>query len=144
MLLCATGQQAPITVSDSAKQREIRSLLEKWANDFNEKRVSEACSLFASDLIARYPGAPDRDYEGMCSHLKKIVAGADKTYRYDAPQIEEILISGDLAVVRLIWTLRVTDPKVPEKKIIQEIGMDVFKRQKDGKWKISVSYAYEN
>ena len=131
MLLCATGPNAPITVSDSANQKGSDSILEKWPKDFNEKRVSQVCSLFAPDLIARYPDAPDRNYEEMCSHLGEVMHSRDKTYHYDAPQIEEILISGDLAVVRLIWTLKVTDPKVPEKKIIKEIGMDVFKRQKN-------------
>lgn len=143
MLLCATAP-TPLTAKEIASQREIRALLEKWPKDFNAKKVSQACSLFAHDLIARYPDAPDRDYEAMCSHLRDVMHSQDKTYRYDAPQIEEILISGDLAVVRLIWTLRISDPNVPVKTTIKEIGLDVFKRQKDGKWKISISYAINN
>jgi len=143
MLLCAAGPQASLTATNNAIKQEIRSLLEKWPKDFNARKVSQVCNLFSPDLVARYPHAPDRDYEAMCSHLRQVMQSKDKTYRYDAPQIEEILISGDLAVVRLIWTLSITEPIVSEKTTIKEIGLDVFKRQKDGTWKISISYAYE-
>ena len=143
MLLCATGQQTPLTTSEKEIVQEIRSLLEKWPKDFNAKRASHVCGLFAPDLIARYPRAPDRDYDAMCTHLKEIMHDPEKTYRYETPQIEEILISGDLAVVRLIWTLRITDANTTKKEVLKEIGLDVFKRQKDGKWKVSISYAYE-
>ncbi len=65
-----------------------------------------------------------------------------RTFLYDAPQIEEILVSGDLAVVRLIWTLRVTDKNAPGELTVKERGIDVFKRQEDGTWRIHISHAY--
>ena len=77
-------------------QREIRSLLEKWPRDFNAKKVSQVCNLFAPDLKAHYPNVPERDFEAMCHHLKAIMHSQDKTYRYDTPHIDEILISGNL------------------------------------------------
>jgi ketosteroid isomerase-like protein len=78
----------------------------------------------------------------MCQQLTAAVNNPAKTFRYEAPQIEDILVSGDLAVVRLIWTLSITDPNVPGGLTIKERGIDVFTRQKDGIWKISISHAY--
>jgi steroid delta-isomerase len=50
--------------------------------------------------------------------------------------------SGDLAVVRLVWTLETEREYGVGKKTIQEPGIDVFRRQADGSWKISRYLAY--
>ena len=56
-------------------------------------------------------------------------------YHYDNPEIREIIISGDIAVVRPIWTL--TTRKGGEQDVSTEAGIDIFKRQPDGRWSIS-------
>jgi ketosteroid isomerase-like protein len=53
---------------------------------------------------------------------------------YDEPTIHEILVSGDLAVVRLTWTL--TAEKNGAREATAEEGMDVFRRAPDGVWSI--------
>lgn len=120
----------------------IRGVLEIWPNAIERKDKQAVYSLFAADLVASFPGQPDRDYEAMCKHLAASLDHPTKTFRYDAPAIKEILVSGDLAVVRLIWTLHVIDQKTKDEVIAREIGVDVFKRQKDGSWRISISHAF--
>lgn len=141
MLLCAKGD-GPLSAKDRASQKKIRDLLAKWAEDFNAKKSAQVCAIYAPDLIARSPHAPDKDYEAMCDHLKEIIKNKEITCHYDSPTVEEILISGDLAVVRLCWHLKIK--KDLSEKSIKELGINVFKRQKDGKWKISISYTFEN
>jgi ketosteroid isomerase-like protein len=46
------------------------------------------------------------------------------------------------SIVRLIWTSRMSDKSRSETTTIKEKGLDVFKRQGDGSWKIVISYAY--
>jgi ketosteroid isomerase-like protein len=121
---------------------EIRRALEKWPGDFNAKDAPGVCGLFAPDLVASYPGQPDRNYDGMCRQLTAALENPKKTFHYEAPQIEGILVSGDLAVVRLVWTLSITDRDAPAGTTIKEKGIDVFTRQQDGAWKISISHAY--
>ncbi len=128
--------------AESKSRSEIVNRLQKWPQDFNAKNIQEVCGLFASDLIASYPGTKDRNYEDMCRHLTGVLTDANKTFRYEAPKIEQILINDDLAVVRLVWTLKVSDKNRADTELIQEHGLDVFKRQKDGSWKIAISYAY--
>jgi len=121
-------------------REKIVNALQQWPEDFNAKNTQAVCALFAPDLIASYPGTQDRNYKEMCRHLTAVLSSTDKTYRYEAPKIEQVIIEGDLAVVRLIWTLQISTKKQTEK--ITEKGLDVFKRQKDGSWKIAISYAY--
>jgi ketosteroid isomerase-like protein len=121
---------------------QIRQALEQWPRDFNRKDKEATCALFAPDLVASYPGLPDRDFEAMRKSLITALDHPTRTFRYDAPHIEEILVSGDLAVVRLIWTSRVIDNQTRDEVLVRERGIDVLKRQKDGKWKVSISHAY--
>ena len=53
-----------------------------------------------------------------------------------------MLVDGDTAVVRLVWTLTVTDASGTAIDVVREKGLDVFRRQPDGTWKIRISYAY--
>lgn len=49
-----------------------------------------------------------------------------------SPDIQVIIVSGDIAVVRLIWTLTLRN--AAQKQTRQEADMDVLRRQPDGRW----------
>jgi ketosteroid isomerase-like protein len=132
----------PASGSDEEAKLTIRKALEQWPRDFNDRKAAAVCGLFASDLIATYPGGPDRNYDGMCLHLTEVLHDPKKTFRYDPPQIEEMLVSGAMSVVRLKWTLHVKPSNGSQEISITERGMDVLHRQPDGSWKIRISYAY--
>lgn len=121
---------------------EIRERLNQWPKDFHEKKYEQVCSLFAQNLIASYPGAPDRDFNQMCQHLSLAMHNSETLFDYAAPQIEEMILDKEIVAVRLIWTLTITDSKTQKKEIIRERGLDIFQRQPDGTWKIRISYAY--
>lgn len=123
-------------------KEEILTALQKWPKEFNAKNIPEVCGLFAPDLVASYPGTKDRNYKDMCDHLTSILKETKKIFRYEAPEIEQVIIEGDLAVVRLIWILRVLEEDQSKETFIKEKGLDVLTRQPDGSWKISISYAY--
>ena len=57
--------------------------------------------------------------------------------------IKEIIVSGDLAAVRLVWTLTVKRPGQVGGTATTEPGLDLFRRQGDGTWKIVRYLAYE-
>ena len=63
------------------------------------------------------------------------MARPDLQLHYDSPEIREIIISGDIAIVRPIWTL--TTRKAGEQDVTTEAGIDIFKRQPDGRWSIA-------
>ena len=62
------------------------------------------------------------------------------TYSFD---IKEIIVSGDMAIVRLVWTSRVSQDGSSQVIETKEPGLDVFRRQPDGTWRIARYMAYE-
>jgi steroid delta-isomerase len=136
-LACAAAAQ-----DDGRAQAAIRAALAQWTEDFNAGKADKVCDLFAADLIAQYRGQPERDYTALCSLLRQSLADRTRTFTYSLA-IDEILVSGDLAVVRLVWTLKVKRQDAPGEVTSREPGMDIFRRQGDGSWKISRYMAYE-
>lgn len=124
----------PALADSAADQAAIHRRLEDWSNAFNAGNADAACALFAPDLAYSIPEIPDGTYDTMCRNLHRVLSRADIHFRYDPPAIREILVSGDIAVVRLAWTLNI-DGKGAQKTSVEE-GMDVFRRQADGGWAI--------
>jgi ketosteroid isomerase-like protein len=121
-------------------QTAIRAALTKWTKDFNARNVEGACSLFSTDLRYDFRGFPERNHTDMCDGLRRALTDSTKRYAYSLA-VKEVLVSGDLAIVRLTWTLTVTKPDArPE--VSREPGIDVFKRQADGTWTIIRFIAY--
>jgi len=133
------GAALPARAADAAA--EIRGALEQWTDDFNARRTDKVCGLFAPDLRADYRGQPERDYDGICDLLKRSLSDAAKSFSY-ALDIKEILVFGDVAVVRLVWTLTVKGKDGREVTSV-EPGMDIFQKQADGTWRIARYMAYE-
>jgi steroid delta-isomerase len=123
-------------------EQAIRAALLAWTADFNAGRADHICDLFAPELRYDYRGFPERDYRALCDLLQGALSRRDKKFVY-ALAIKEVLISGDLAVVRLVWTSTLTEAGSGCKTVALEPGLDVFRRQADGSWKIIRYLAYE-
>ena len=78
-------------------------------------------------------GRPDEGREAVCRRIASTLANRNLSLRY-AAKIEEIILSGDLAVVRLVWSL--TTRQGAKVVAWEEPGLDVFRREADGKWRI--------
>jgi uncharacterized protein (TIGR02246 family) len=128
-------------LADDSAEVAIRSALAQWTQDFNNRNAEKACSLFAQDLRYDFRGYPGRDYRDICDRMQRSLGDASKTYSYDL-DVREIIVSGDIAVVRLVWRLTVTLPN-GQQVVSIEPGMDVFRKEADGAWKIIRYIAYE-
>jgi ketosteroid isomerase-like protein len=106
--------------------------LQHWADAFNNRDTSRICDLFSVSLIATTPDAPNRLRSQVCENLDRMLAQTDRRLRYDST-IHEVIVSGNVAIVRLDWTLRVT--KNHRVTTTLEHGMDVF-RHEHGTWSI--------
>jgi len=116
--------------------------LHQWPNDFNAENLAGVCGLFADDVVLVYPGGPDRDYDEFCGRMRTLFDDPASSFTYDEPEIHEVLVDGDLATVRLMWTLTVRDASGHVLETVDEDGVDVFRRQADGSWKIHISHAF--
>jgi ketosteroid isomerase-like protein len=123
-------------------QNEIRSALENWRSAFNERDYRRVCDLFAPDLVANYQGEPARDYASLCELLQTALQDTSTTYHYSL-KINEIVVYGETAIVRLVWTLEIENANKTN-KMIEEPAIDIFHHQDDGSWKISRYLAHPN
>lgn len=122
---------------------DIAARLKQWAEDFNAGRADRVCDLFSKDLSADIQGAaPGRTYDEQCAILRRALADQSKSFAY-APLIHEITVLGDTAIVRLDWSLTTKLAMRPEPIASTEIGMDIFRKENDGAWRIIRFLAFD-
>lgn len=135
-LLLLTLAMAPAArAEDAADRAAITARLDSFATDFNARDAVAACRIFAPTLIATLPGKLEETRAGLCTNLARVLARPDLSLSYARPDIREIILSGNLAVVRLIWTL--TARRGAASDTTEESGLDIFQRQADGRWAIT-------
>jgi ketosteroid isomerase-like protein len=123
-----------------AAKAAIAERLIRWTAAFNAKDLTAVCELFATDLSYTVDDILNGSRDRLCANIGVALARPGLELRYDEPTIHEILVSGDLAVVRLTWTL--TAEKNGARDVTTEEGMDVFRRAPDGVWSIARYIAF--
>jgi len=139
LALAAMLAMAVAPTASAAPADDVRARLEQWTEDFNAGRAEAVCDLFSRQAISNYRGQPERQFDEICGLLQDSLADPARDYHYEL-DIREIIVEGDLAVVRLAWTLFIA----PLNITTVEPGMDVFRREADGKWRIIRYLAYED
>ena len=89
-------------------------------------------------MISDFRGEAEANYATRCALIVKAIDDPARKFQYRL-HIKEIMTGGDLAVVRLDWTLEVSPPGQKE----VETGMDIFRKENDGAWRIIRYMAYE-
>jgi ketosteroid isomerase-like protein len=118
----------------SAAKAAIVERLHRWTAAFNARDLAAVCGLFAPDLSYTVDDTLNGSRDRLCANMATALSKPGVELRYDEPSIHEILVSGDLAVVRLTWTL--TAEKNGSRDVNTEEGMDVFRLAPDGVWSI--------
>jgi len=134
--MCATALaiSQPAAADDAS---EIRARLTQWTEDFNAGHKDAACDLFSKELISDFRGQGEADYSTRCALIAKAIDDPARKFQYQL-HIKEIIIGYEFAVVRLDWTLEVSPPGQKE----VETGMDIFRKENDGAWRIIRYMAY--
>ncbi len=123
----------PVAADAGSDEAAIRARLSGWAEAFNRRDADTVCELFAEDLISVVPDAPDAGKAAVCDRLARLLARDDRSFAY-AVEIDEVLVWGDHAAVRLDWTLTVAAGGETSSSL--ERGIDLFRRDPDGVWRI--------
>jgi steroid delta-isomerase len=126
--------------ADNEAEATIRGALEQWRQDFNARKSDAICDLFAKDLLYDFQGLTEQNYALLCERLHKALAGQTPNITYGL-RIKEVIVSGDLAIVRLTWISTVTMADGTSETTDEE-GLDAFARQPDGRWRIIRYIAY--
>jgi steroid delta-isomerase len=131
LLLC----WVPAVAGTEAPDAEIRAALVQWTADFNAGHADAVCDIFAPSLRADVAGAAERDFDAQCALLRKTLGDSSRSFSY-ALDLKEILAEGDMAAVRLKWTLTARVKATGTVSTTEEQGLDVFGKGSDGRWRI--------
>jgi len=140
LLVAGLAISAPVYADPAADEAAIRDRFAKWTSAFNAKDPAGVCDLFAPDLIYSLPEVVNGTQAQLCGNLANLFARSDLKLSYDLPAIHEMIVAGDVAVVRLTWTL--TAEANGKKDTTTEEGIDIFRRQPDGRWSIARFVAF--
>jgi steroid delta-isomerase len=142
MRYALVGLAAAVAIAAGAARADdaadIRARLEQWTEDFNQKRAEPVCDLFSKELLSTVRGQGDKDYAARCDILTRSLNDAAREYHYDL-DLHEVIVEGNLGVARLTWTLFISPLNVTS----VEPGIDIFRKEADGKWRIVRYLAYE-
>jgi ketosteroid isomerase-like protein len=140
-MLAAFAWPLPHTLrAETDPETAVRAALEQWRQDFNGRKSDHICDLFAPELLYDFQGLPEQNYALLCDRLNRALASETPNITYGL-HIKEVIVSGDLAVVRLTWISTVTGADSAS-ATDDEQGLDVFAKQADGSWKIIRYIAY--
>jgi ketosteroid isomerase-like protein len=131
----------PAATAGGDDRAAIRAELDAWTQAYNARQRDSICGIFSKELRYKFGEVPDRGYNDVCTALGRLLA--DQTIRsHYTLDLREILVYGDIAVVRLVWIL--DESKAGSNHTVRSLepGMDMFQRQKDGSWKIIRYLAY--
>ncbi len=140
--LCLLAAPTVARPDEAADRAAIVERLPNWTDAFNAQNQEAVCELLAPDLVATIPEVADDSRDALCARIDAAQAKPGLRLHCDYPDIREILVSSDLAAVRLFWTL--TSRKGGLEDTTVEPGIDIFRRQSDGQWRIARYLLFTN
>lgn len=130
--IVAQGERAGDT-GRAADEARIRKRLAEWVEQTRAGDRLAAAEIWAPDLIGWYPGQPEDTYARE-QELARKQRAPDAPRSIPDVTVEEVMVSGDLAVVRDVW--RITRIAGTDTTTTTLRGYEVWRRQPDGKWRI--------
>lgn len=140
IVISTLGAQANAQQAPSANEKDVaalRSAILRSAESFNKGDADAIMSQYAKDIVLSYPGLPDLGYEALVKSYREMVRRPPGVTVKTSPTIEEILVSGDLALIRLMWTTTTTEAKPPRQTSRWMKDFQVWRRESDGTWKFA-------
>jgi ketosteroid isomerase-like protein len=126
----APRESSPTRERDAAA---IKAEILRGAEAFMAGNPDVILEHYAKDVVLTYPGIPDQDYATLAkgyAQIRNRPPGMRVTTR---PTFEEILVSGDLAIVRVTWntTVITADSGTASRRLRD---LQVWRREPDGRW----------
>jgi ketosteroid isomerase-like protein len=135
----ASPQGAAPAAEPASTQQErdiaaLRKAILRSGEAFNAADPEAILSQYARDVILSYPGVPDMDYDTLAKGYAELRTRKPGFTEKTSPTIEEILVSGDLGVIRVMWTTVTTETDPPRESTRQMKDLQVWRRESDGTW----------
>ena len=101
--LLSVSTVARAHADEAGDKAAIMERLQRWTVAFNSSDPVGVCDLFAPDLIYSIPEVTQGTRATLCANLAATLAKSDIKLRYSNPDVHEIVVVGDVAVVPLTW-----------------------------------------
>jgi len=126
----------PIAVAiQDAKADEalLRKLIQDTAQAINQNDAAGILAHYSKDILVSYPGIPDTTYDVFERSYREMLR--PNTSTITVPTIDEILVSGDLATIRMTWSTSITNKETGQCSSRQAKDLQVWRRE-NGTWKL--------
>lgn len=130
LLVLASSACAAAPTQTQQDEAAIRQSLADWLQAFNSGDYAKAAEIWAPDMRGWGDGQED-SYQKEMDGAKQTPKVANPKWRY-ALRIDEVMVEGDMAVVRDTWT-----EIAPTGQARTFPSFEVWRRQPDKSWKIS-------
>lgn len=132
------GAQVPAR-GHAADSAAIRAAIERGARGFERAQPDSILAHYARDIILSYPGIPNQDYATLVRGYGQLRNRPATESATTTPTFDEILIAGDLAVVRLRWTTTIRSAATATTAAAENTrylrDLQVWRREPDGEWR---------
>jgi steroid delta-isomerase len=139
LLLAILALPLCCTIARADDAADIRARLQQWTASFNGRDKAGACELFSKSLVSDVRGQGEADYEARCRTIGNALDDPQRSFHYDL-DIKDIIVDKTTAIVRLNWHLTIS----PGGMTSTETGLDVFRKESDGRWRIIRYMAYSD
>ncbi|MDQ3282128.1 MAG: DUF4440 domain-containing protein [Acidobacteriota bacterium] len=144
-LFCIAVAMFVVSCAHTREARDVEALRQNiltYTAAVNAGHPERAVPLFAKDIITSFPGIRDADYKTLAedyAEMGKLESGVTVTTQ---PHIEEILISGNLGIARIVWTTTTTRADPPSTTTRYMKDLQVWRRDPDGLWRFARGMHY--
>ena len=110
----------------------IRASIEKGARGFMSATPDSILAHYARDIVLSYPGIADQDYATLVRSYDELRSRPADVVAKTAPTFDEILVSGDLAIVRVRWTTTISRGSRVSTRYLKDF--QVWRREPGNRW----------
>ena len=123
------------TTDDNGDVKALKDYWKKIRDDYNRKEFTSFTDAWAEDMKVLQPGFVDMPVDSVKSYLNTFYA--QQVPNWESMTIEDIRVSGNLAVVRYVTDYGYTSVKTGETTFNEGIvEVIVHQKDKEGNWKI--------
>jgi ketosteroid isomerase-like protein len=126
---CVHAARRPRPNDDAAA---IRASIEKGARGFMSANPDSILAHYAPDIVLSYPGTPDQDYATLVKAYGDLRSRPTDVVAKTVPTFDEILVSGDLALVRLRWTTTIAQGNRTSTRHLKDFQL--WRREPGNRW----------
>jgi ketosteroid isomerase-like protein len=133
MLVLSMALSAALTQAVGTDDIEqLRTLIVQGARHCEAGRPDRVVEHYAPDIVLQYPGAPDQDLNTLRAGYRQLCGPGPGTVESTVPDFEEVLVMGDVAVIRVIWATHLRG--MPEGAVRRLRDVQIWQRT-NGSWR---------